>query len=84
MAFKCNINMTEDLLSFNEYCCSLHPIPQQTYLDMEQQLCPASESHQQAPCLQEEQQNQTSLGPTNDSNSRFEQCDAVNKDKEPL
>jgi len=48
---------------------------------MEQQLHPASEIHQQAPCLQQQQQSQTGSGARSDNNSRFEQCDAVSKDK---
>jgi hypothetical protein len=49
---------------------------------MEQQLYPASEIHQQAPCLQQQQKSQTGSGPSsNNNNNRFEQCDAVSKDK---
>jgi len=48
---------------------------------MEQQLYPASEIDQQAPCLQQQQQSHTSWGPRSDNNSKFEQCDAVRKDK---
>jgi len=48
---------------------------------MEQQLYPASEIHQQAPCLQQQQKSQTGSGPRSNNNNRFEQCDAVSKDK---
>ena len=47
---------------------------------MEQQLSPASWIHQQVPCLQQQQQ-QSQTGSGARSNSRYEQVEAVSKDK---